>query len=146
VIWFLRHGDAEDGSPDFDRRLTPKGQRQSRDAGATLAALGVKFDVCLTSPRVRALDTARLACERLGVEPVVEERLTGGPIDPEELAAGIDNVLLVGHEPDFSDAIAQLTGGRVDIKKGGLAAVENRTLTVLLRPKETKLIATVNEE
>jgi phosphohistidine phosphatase len=146
VIWFLRHGDAEDGSPDFDRRLTPKGQRQSRDAGATLAALGVKFDVCLTSPRVRALDTARLACERLGVEPVVEERLTGGPIDPEELAAGIDSVLLVGHEPDFSDAIAQLTGGRVDIKKGGLAAVENRTLTVLLRPKETKLIATVNEE
>jgi phosphohistidine phosphatase len=146
VIWFLRHGEAEDGSPDFDRRLTPKGQRQSRDAGASLAALGVKFDVCLTSPRVRALDTARLACEQLGVEPVTDERLTGGRFDPEELAAGLDNVLLVGHEPDFSDAIAELTGGRVDLKKGGLAAVENRSLTVLIRPKETKRIATVNEE
>ena len=106
----------------------------------------MKFDVCLTSPRARALDTARLACEQLGVEPVIEDRLAGGRFDPEELAAGLDNVLMVGHEPDFSDAIAEMTGGRVDMKKGGLAAVENRTLTVLLRPKETKVIATVNEE
>ena len=144
MIWFLRHGDAADGANDFERPLTDKGERQSRAAGAALAALGVELDVCLTSPRVRALETARLACAALGIEPVIEERLQGGHFDAEELAAGLDNVLLVGHEPDFSDAIAELTGGRADMKKGGLAGVENRTLRVLLRPKETKLIATVH--
>src|SRR4051794_29400271 len=143
MIWFLRHGDAEEGSPDFDRRLTAKGERQSRDAGATLAALGAEFDLCLASPRVRARDTARLACEPLGLEVTIEEQLSGGRFDPLELAAGLDNVLLVGHEPDFSDAIAELTGARVDMKKGGLAGVDDSALRVLLRPKETARIATV---
>src|SRR3954451_16785950 len=143
VIWFLRHGEAEDGSPDFERRLTEKGERQSRDAGATLAALGVELELCLSSPRVRARDTATLAWESLGVEVTIEERLTGGRFDPLELAAGLDHVLLVGHEPDFSDAIAQVTGANIDLKKGGLAGVQDRTLRVLLRPKETALIATV---
>ena len=146
VIWFLRHGDAEAGSPDFERRLTEKGKRQSRDAGAALAALGVELDLCLASPRVRARDTARLACEALGVEVTSEELLAGGGFDPLELAAGLDEVLLVGHEPDFSDAIAELTGARVDMKKGGLAGVDDGELRVLLRPKETKLIATVHGE
>jgi phosphohistidine phosphatase len=143
VIWFLRHGEAEDGDPDFDRRLTAKGERQSRDAGAALAALGVEIELCLASPRVRARDTARLACDALGVEVTLEDQLSGGRFDPLELAAGVDNVLLVGHEPDFSDAIAELTGGRADMKKGGLAAVADRELRVLLRPKDTHLIATV---
>src|SRR3954453_5856964 len=144
VIWFLRHGEAEDAEPDFDRRLTPKGERQSRDAGRALAALGVEIEVCLASPLVRARDTAVLACEALRVEVTIEERLSGGPFDPLDLTAGLDNVLLVGHEPDFSDAIAQIIGGRVDMKKGGLAGVDDRALRVLLRPKETKAIATVN--
>src|SRR3954453_11450552 len=143
MIWFLRHGDAHDGSPDFERRLTSKGERQSRDAGAALAALGVRLDICLASPGVRARGTARLACEPLGLEVTIEEQLAGGRFDPIELAAGLDNVLLVGHEPDFSDAIAELTGARVDMKKGGLAAVEDGALRVLLRPKETKLVATL---
>lgn len=143
MIWFLRHGDAEDGSDDFARKLTEKGRRQSADAGAALDALGVELDVCLTSPRVRARETAEHACEHLGVEIVVEERLQGGQFDPLELAAGLDDVLLVGHEPDLSDAVAQLTGARVDMKKGGLAGVEDGDLRVLLRPKETRLIATV---
>jgi phosphohistidine phosphatase len=143
MIWFLRHGEAEDGEPDFERKLTKKGERQSRDAGAALAALGVKLDACLASPRVRARDTARLACEALDVELTTEEQLSGGRFDPLELTAGLDEVLLVGHEPDFSDAIQELTGGRVDVKKGGLAGVEDRTLRVLLQPKETHLIATV---
>jgi phosphohistidine phosphatase len=143
VIWFLRHGDAEDGQPDFERKLTDKGRRQSADAGATLDALGVELDLCLTSPRVRARETAEHACEYLDVEIAIEERLQGGRFDALELAAGLDNVLLVGHEPDFSDAVAELTGARVDLKKGGLAAVQDGELRVLLRPKETKLIATV---
>ena len=146
MIWFLRHGQAADGSPDFERPLTPKGERQSRDAGAALAELGVEFDLCLSSPRVRARDTARLACESLGIEVTIEDRLAGGSFDPLELAAGLDNVLLVGHEPDFSNAVAELTGGRVDLKKGGVAAVDERELRVVLRPKETRLIATVHGE
>src|SRR5690348_1661644 len=103
VIWFLRHGDAEDGAPDFERKLTEKGRRQASDAGATLAALGVQLDICLASPRVRARETAELACRRLDVEVTLEERLAGGRFDPRELTAGLDDVLLVGHEPDFSD-------------------------------------------
>ncbi|HEX4716935.1 MAG TPA: histidine phosphatase family protein [Thermoleophilaceae bacterium] len=144
MIWLLRHGDADDGEPDFERKLTEKGERQSRDAGAALAALGVEPELCLTSPRVRARDTARLACEALGVEVTEDERLAGGRFDPLDVAAGLDEVLLVGHEPDFSNAIAELTGARVDMKKGGLAGVQDGELRVLLRPKETKLIATVN--
>jgi phosphohistidine phosphatase len=143
VIWFLRHGDAEDGEPDFERRLTEKGRRQSRDAGAARAALGVEFELCLSSPRVRARETAELACEPLGVEVTIEEQLSGGSFDPLDVAAGLDNVLLVGHEPDFSEAVEELTGARVDMKKGGLACVEDRELRALLRPRETHLIATV---
>jgi phosphohistidine phosphatase len=143
VIWFLRHGDAEDTEPDFDRHLTDKGRRQSRSAGLALAALGVQIEVCLSSPKVRARETAELACEALGVEVTPDERLAGGRFDPLDLTAGLDDALLVGHEPDFSDAVGQLTGGRVDMKKGGLAAVEERELVLLLRPKETKTIATV---
>lgn len=143
MIWFLRHGDAEDGEPDEQRKLTGKGERQARDAGAALAALGGKPDICLASPRVRARDTAALACEPLGVEVMIEPRLAGGSFDPLELAAGLGDVLLIGHEPDFSEAIASLTGARVDLKKGGIAGVEDGELRVLLRPKETKAIASV---
>ena len=143
MIWFLRHGDAEDGEPDFERKLTEKGRRQARDAGAALAALGVELELCLSSPRVRARETAELACEWLDVEIAIEEQLAGGRFDALELSAGLDDVLLVGHEPDFSDVIEELTGARVDMKKGGLAGVEDRVLRVLLRPRETHLIATV---
>jgi phosphohistidine phosphatase len=142
VIWLLRHGDAEDGSPDAQRQLTDKGRAQAKAAGNALARLGVELDACLASPRVRAIDTAKLACRPLGLEPETDERLSGGGFDPEELAAGRgNNVMLVGHEPDFSDAIARLTGARADMKKGGVAALDSGTLRVLLRPKELRAIA-----
>jgi len=143
VIWLLRHGDAQDGSPDAERSLTDKGREQSRAAGAALKALGVDIDACLASPKVRAADTARLACAELGdVEPQVEPKLAGGPFDAEALAAGLgDNVLLVGHDPDFSAAVHTLTGARVRMKKGGLAGVERGELVVLMRPRELKQLA-----
>jgi phosphohistidine phosphatase len=143
MIWLLRHGDAHDGSPDSERPLTDKGREQSRVAGSALARLGVEIDACLTSPKVRARDTARIACEEFGgPEPQEEPRLAGGEFDPEDLAAGLgDDVLLVGHEPDFSDAVRSLTGARVDLKKGGLAAIDGGELIVLLRPRELKRIA-----
>jgi phosphohistidine phosphatase len=141
MIWLLRHAEAEDGTPDEERRLTPKGEAQSRTAGAALKALGVKLDVCISSPRVRAEQTARLACEALGVEVVIDERLSGGPFDAHELAAGLSNVMLVGHDPDFSTAVHDLTGAQVRMKKGGIAAIEKGELKVLLRPRELVAIA-----
>ena len=141
MIWLLRHGEAEDGSPDAARALTAKGQRQARAAGAALAATGVQIELCLTSPKVRAADTARLACEALGVEPVAEPALGGGPFDATELGAGLEQVLLVGHDPDFSMAVHTLTGAQVRMKKGGLAGIEKGELVVLLRPRELVQIA-----
>ncbi len=138
VIWFLRHGDAAAGDDDFARPLTEKGERQSQAAGATLAALGVAINACVASPRIRALETARLACQPLGVEPEADDALAGGRFDPIDLAAGRGNILLVGHEPDFSQAVFDLTGARVEMKKGGLAAVEDQLLRTLLTPAQTK--------
>ena len=141
MIWLLRHGEAEDASPDAERALTAKGRRQARAAGAALAAIGAQIELCLTSPKVRAADTARLACEALGVEPVTEPALGGGPIDPSALTAGLEQVLLVGHDPDLSMAVHTLTGAQVRMKKGGLAGIENGELIVLLRPRELDQIA-----
>jgi phosphohistidine phosphatase len=142
VLWLLRHGDAAEGSPDAERPLTEKGEEQARAAGRALHALGVKLDACLTSPRVRAMETARMACEPLGVQPQLEPKLSGGPFDAEALAAGLgDEVLLVGHDPDVSMAVHDLTGAQVRMKKGGLAGVEKGELNVLLRPVETRAIA-----
>jgi phosphohistidine phosphatase len=142
MIWLLRHGDAVQGSPDSERPLTDKGREQSRAAGAALKGLGVKLDACLTSPKLRALDTAKIACEQLdGVEPQPAEELAGGDFDTAALVAGLgDEVMLVGHEPDFSNAIRSLTGARVDLKKGGLAGVDGSALIVLMRPRELKRI------
>jgi phosphohistidine phosphatase len=141
MIWLLRHGDAKDGSPDAERPLSEKGKRQGRAVGAALAKLGVRIEKCLTSPKLRAADTARLACEPLGVEPQMEPKLAGGPFDAEALAAGFDEVLLVGHDPDFSMAVHEMTGAQVRLKKGGLAGVERGELKVLLRPVEVEAIA-----
>jgi phosphohistidine phosphatase len=143
MIWLLRHGDAADGSPDSERPLTDKGRRQARAAGAALKAIGVRPAACLTSPKVRAAETARIACEQLGdVEPQLEPKLAGGPFDAEELAAGLgDDVLLVGHDPDFSSAVQSLTGARVSMKKGGLAGVERGELMALMRPRELRSIS-----
>jgi phosphohistidine phosphatase len=141
VIYLLRHGDAEDGNgDDAARRLTAKGERQARAAGRALAAREARIDACLTSPRVRAAETARLACAALEVEPEVSAELGGGSCDSLALAAGRGDVLLVGHEPDFSGEVARLTGGRVKMRKGGLAIVDGSTLVALLAPGDLATI------
>ena len=142
MLWLLRHGDAADGSPDDERPLTKKGKKQARAAGGALRTLGVDLSACLTSPKLRAAETARIACEPLGIEPKLEPKLAGGPFDGEALAAGLgEHVLLVGHDPDFSMAVHALTGAQVRMKKGGLAGVEKGELMVLLRPAELFEIA-----
>jgi phosphohistidine phosphatase len=145
MIWLLRHGhaaDPEPGQSDAERPLTEKGEEQARVAGLALAKLGIPIDACLASPRVRARDTARLACEALGIEVELEPALAGGHFDPVLLAEGRgENVLLVGHEPDFSHAVQELTGAQVRMKKGGLAGCEPELLHVLMRPSELRAIA-----
>jgi len=143
VIYLLRHGEAEPRGGEVDdtkRRLTAKGERQSEAAGRALAALGARIDACLTSPKVRAADTARLACAALGVEPEVAAELGEGAFDSNDLAAGRGETVLVGHEPDFSNEIARLTGAKAKLRKGGLAIVDGNTLVALLRPDELAAI------
>jgi phosphohistidine phosphatase len=151
-LWLLRHGDAEsgDGRDDAERRLTERGDRQARDAGAALAGLGLRFVAALTSPRARARDSARLACGPLGLEPIDHGPLSQG-FDADAaltVLAGHEDgaaVLMVGHEPDFSQVVHDLTGGRIDLKKGGVAAVRldgaRGELIVLLRPAELTALA-----
>lgn len=142
MIYLLRHGDAEDGNGDDPaRRLTAKGEQQARAAGRALAALEAGIDACLTSPKLRAAETARLACEPLGLEPETASELRGGRFDALALAAGRGEVLLVGHEPHFSDEVARLTGANAKLRKGGLAIVDGSTLVALLRPRDLAAIA-----
>ena len=142
MIYLLRHGDAEDGNGDDSaRRLTSKGARQARDAGRALAALDVSIDSCLASPKRRASETASLACEALPIEPETAAELRGGGFNSLALSAGRGNVLLVGHEPDFSDELARLTGAKAKLRKGGLAIVDGTTLQALLRPADLRRIA-----
>jgi phosphohistidine phosphatase len=151
-LWLLRHGEAEphEAREDAGRRLTARGERQAEAAGAALARLGIEFEAALTSPRVRAADTAKLACQELGCEPAVHEALSSGWDREDALAImkgfGDDaRVLVVGHEPDFSQVVHDLTGGRIDLKKGGIAAVRLSSsageLAVLLRPREIETLA-----
>jgi phosphohistidine phosphatase len=155
-LWLLRHADAEPHGtrPDSERRLTERGERQARLAGMAIARMGVEFETLLSSPRERALRTTAVAAQawneqqrnRLEVHPP----LAGG-FDARQalgLLAGLGaegRLLVVGHEPDLSTVVAELTGARIDLKKGGLAVVRvdgaRGELLALLRPSELALIA-----
>jgi phosphohistidine phosphatase len=162
-LWLLRHGDAEPHGTraDDQRRLTSRGERQSRAAGAALGRLAVRFDRVLFSPKVRARRTAELAAtdwsapQRAALEehpPLAGSFRADQARDALARLQAPAHLLLVGHEPDLSRLIAELTGGgRVDVKKGGLAMVRLDgagselvgELAVLLRPRELALIAGV---
>jgi phosphohistidine phosphatase len=141
MLWLLRHGEARDGQPDDERPLTDGGERQARAAGLALARLGVSVDACLSSPKLRARQTAALACEPLGLEVTVEPRLAGEPFDARKMVAGLGDVLLVGHDPSFTLTLHDLTGAQARLPKGGLAGVEKGELITLLRPRELAAIA-----
>lgn len=145
MIWLLRHAQAADGVPDDERPLTELGRRQAQAAGLALARLGVRLELCLSSPKLRARDTAALACEPLGVQVTVEPALSGEPFDPRALSAGLDEVLLVGHDPSFSMTLHELTGAQVRMRKGGLAAIKKGELVTLMRPAELAAIAGLSE-
>jgi phosphohistidine phosphatase len=161
-LWLLRHADAEPHGTraDAERRLTARGERQARLAGAALGRLHVSVDAVLVSPKVRAQQTAELASESWGESlrapahhppPAQTHPSLAGGFDAAQALdalAGIEpegNLMVVGHEPDLSGVVGELTGARVDLKKGGLAVVRlgggGGELVVLLRPRELALIA-----
>jgi phosphohistidine phosphatase len=141
MLWMLRHADAADGLPDDERPLTDRGVAQAENAGRALERLGIQIDACLTSPKLRALQTAQYACAPLGLEVAVDRRLSGEPFDVEDLIAGLGDVLIVGHDPSFSLTLHDLTGAQARMRKGGLAAVHKGELIALFRPSELAAIA-----
>jgi phosphohistidine phosphatase len=151
-LWLLRHGEAvpHDSKADFDRELTARGERQAVAAGEALARLGIEFAACYTSPLVRARDTAALASKPLNVTPEEREALGKGfdLDDVRELLAEHEDgarILVVGHNPSFEQVVYDLTGGRVDFKKGAVAAIRvhggTGELLVLMRPRELESLA-----
>jgi phosphohistidine phosphatase len=134
--------------------LTERGCQQARAAGVAIERLRGDFDAVLFSPRVRARQTAELAAEAWS-EPqrallAVHAPLGGGfdavqALDALSAVAADGRLLVVGHEPDMSRVIGELTGARADVKKGGLAVVRlegaSGELIALLRPRELALIA-----
>jgi phosphohistidine phosphatase len=134
ILYFLRHGKA--GQPrahdDDVRGLTPKGAAALRAAAPLWRRLKARPDVVISSPLPRALQSAELFVEGVGLDeqPLVDDRLRPGA-DWGDMAQALAvrpearSVMFVGHEPDLSSAVAELTGAAsVRLRKGGLAAVE----------------------
>ncbi len=130
-LHLLRHAHA--GNPDrwsgddAARPLSEKGRRQSERLGAMLAAANDGPDVFITSPRVRAAQTAEIVAAAVGAPVVVDERLAG-MLDPVTLAAILrdagspERPCLVGHDPAFSELLAELVGVEdLPMRKGAIA-------------------------
>ena len=152
ALHLLRHADAGDPAawdgPDDLRPLSPKGRRQAARLAGHLAAAGYTVDVILTSPRVRAVETAEILGDALGLEPVMEPRLAE-PLGPSDLTAILAEAgnpgrpVLVGHDPDFSDLLTLLTGVRAVMRKGALARLD---LALPVEPGAAQLAALLPPE
>ncbi len=133
-IYFLRHGIAVEPEAwkgnDYDRPLTDDGRARMAQEAKSLRKLGLKLDAILTSPLIRAKETADIVARELRMSSKEDERL-GGDFDVSTLeailqgCADLKALMLVGHEPSMSSVIGRLIGvARMDLKKGGLACVE----------------------
>lgn len=135
-IYFIRHGIAADPSEyeyDRDRPLTDKGREKTERVAEKIGQIGVKFDLILTSPLVRAQQTAQILLE-IGLTNLVEEFV---PLSPggnlqEFLQTWSESdygktegaIALVGHQPDLTDWAEQLIWGEIGekliLKKAGI--------------------------
>jgi phosphohistidine phosphatase len=133
-LHLLRHADAGDPDKwqgdDAARPLSEKGVRQAETLGRHLAGVGFGTDAILSSPKLRALQTAEIVGRALGSAVTVDDRLAGS-LDPRRVAAILGDAghpkkpVLVGHDPDFSDLLAELVGApRLSMKKGAIARVD----------------------
>ncbi len=124
-VILVRHAEAEPGSPDEERTLTPEGRGAARALADRLGA--ERIDGVLTSPLLRARETAAPIAEVAGVEAEADERLAPGATADDIRAAVTgqgDTVVVVGHQPDFGDAVLALTGREVSFRPAGTAEVE----------------------
>jgi phosphohistidine phosphatase len=130
-LFLLRHGKADWPDwhgPDAERPLTEEGVEEMQQVAAALKRLKASPDLILSSPLPRALRTAEIAARALGVP--LEQRVELQPgfnrrqCDAILAARPEFDVMLVGHEPDFSRLIRSLTGGRVKLSKAATAAIE----------------------
>jgi phosphohistidine phosphatase len=134
-LLILRHATAAPSDPatvaDEDRPLTGRGRKRFKKAARGLAKVMGAPDLLLTSPRLRARETAKIAGKAWKLTPTEEPLLAGG--SPEALLAAVaahpesSVVALVGHEPDMSGLLSHVVGGvseRMPFKKGGAALVE----------------------
>jgi len=130
-LFLLRHGKADWphwSGPDDERPLTEEGVQEMRLVAAALKRLKVAPDVILSSPLPRALRTAEIAAHELGVAVRQERELEPGfnrrKCDALLAAHAGKDVMLVGHEPDFSSLVHSFTGGRVKLSKAATASIE----------------------
>jgi phosphohistidine phosphatase len=110
----VRHADAAAGEPDELRPLTPEGREAARALGEQLAAQGVRPDAVLSSPLLRARETAQELARPAGLEAEPDERLAPGATAESVKAAAAERgetVVVVGHQPDCGQIAAALTGG-----------------------------------
>jgi phosphohistidine phosphatase len=134
--YFLRHGPAGDAATysgsDFDRPLTPDGSKRIAREAKALAGLELELDAIISSPLVRARQTAEIVAKELGLRDALhlDERVGAG-FSVAQLDAILQDyataqqVMLVGHEPSMSLTVGELIGGGdVDFKKGAIACVE----------------------
>jgi len=132
-IHLLRHADAGDPDawtrPDAERPLSPKGRAQSEKLGTFLASVGFKPDLIVSSPKVRAAQTAQIVADHLGMKVRLDDRLGEalgvGQLDSLIADLGALRPLLVGHDPDFTmlvEALCDASG--VEMKKGALARID----------------------
>jgi phosphohistidine phosphatase len=133
-LYLLRHADAGDSTTwegdDAARPLSKKGRKQARRLGRHLGGLGIDVSTILTSPRVRAADTARLIGKALGVKPTTDPRVDSGfdQVALEAIVGDLDaaatSVILVGHDPDFSAIASWLSASTVEMRKGAIAKID----------------------
>jgi len=124
----VRHAEAASGEPDELRPLTPQGREAARALGRQLEREGFQPDAILTSPLLRARETAQELARPTGVEPEPDERLAPGAT-AESVRAAVEErgetVVVVGHQPDCSRIAAELAGGEEPaFAPGAMLAIE----------------------
>ena len=123
-LFLVRHAHSHPGEPDELRPLSAEGRRQARELGARLS--DARPEVVLSSPLLRARETAAAIAEAAGSELRVDERLApgAGPEDVLSAAAGVQTAVAVGHQPDCSEIAVSLTGRDPGFKPAGVVEIE----------------------